>query len=203
MRLLLSLVFLAFIFTGSPARAEADRYEFDKSHTNLLFFVSHIGFSKMVGEFRDYSGYFTFDQEHPENSSVEVTLHPAGIETDSDGLNAHLQKEEFFNTEKYPDITFKSTAIKVTGANTGDITGDLTLLGVTKPVTLHVTFNKAGQHPATKNYVAGFSASAQIKRSEWGMTTYAPDIVGDDVTLMFEVEGINIAKNFEKAPAKN
>lgn len=173
-----------------PALA-ADRYEFDKSHTSILFFISHLGYSQTVGKFTEFDGHFTFDQQKPETSSVDVTLKPAGIRTSSTALDEHLQNKDFFNTAQFPDIRFKSTAVKVTGENTGEVTGDVTLLGVTKPVVLNVRFNKADVHPKTQDFIAGFSAEATLKRSDFGMV-YGIPMVGDEVKLVIETEGVNV-----------
>src|SRR5688572_25468705 len=114
----------------------AEKYVLDKEHTSVLFFVSHLGFSEMVGKFTEYDGYFTFSEEKPEESTVDVTLRPVGIETSSKELDKHLQQDKWFNTAHYPEARFVSTSVKVTGEKTADVMGHLTLLGVTKPVTL-------------------------------------------------------------------
>lgn len=169
--------------------ASVEHYTFDKAHTQILFFVDHLGFSKSQGEFHDYDGYFTFDRDHPENSKIDVTIQTASIDMDDKPWDDHMKNADFFNVEVFPTMTFKSTGIQVKGDNVADITGDLTLLGVTKPVTLSVTHNKSDQHAFTGKYVAGFSASATIKRSDFGME-YGLPMVGDDVEIMIEVEGI-------------
>lgn len=195
---LISTLFLIGLFAASPAFA-ADRYAFDKSHTNILFFISHLGYSETMGKFTDYDGAFTFDEKKPQDSTIDVTLKPAGIRTSSEGLDAHLQKEDFFNTEKFPDIRFVSTGIKITGEKTGDVTGNVTMLGITRPVVLHVTFNKAGQHPKTQDYIAGFTAEAVIRRSEFGMN-YGIPMVGDEVRIWISTEGVNLDR--KKEPEK-
>lgn len=193
----LSTLFFILLFATSPAFA-ADKYEFDKGHTNILFFISHLGFSETVGKFTDYDGYFTFDEKKPETSTIDVSLKPAGIKTSSEDLDAHLQKEDFFNTAKFPEIRFISTGVKVTGAKTGEVTGNITLLGVTKPVVLRVTLNKAGQHPKTQDHIAGFTAEAVIKRSDFGMN-YGIPMVGDEVRIWISTEGVNVdRKTLEK-----
>ena len=181
---------LCLIFMPSPALA--DRFEFDRSHTKILFFVNHLGFADSIGEFTDYDGYFVFDEKAPEKSSVFVTIKPAGIRTSSSALDEKLQNEEFFNSAAFPEIKFASSGIKVTGTNTGEITGDVTLLGVTKPVTLKVTFNKADFHPYSKEYVAGFGAETSFNRSDFGMSAYTP-AVGDEVRLLIQTEGVRRA----------
>lgn len=193
-------LFAAALLFSDPALA-VEKYEFDKSHTNILFFVNHLGFSETVGKFTDYDGHFMFDVNAPEKGSVDVTLKPSGIKTSSQGLDEHLQKEDFFNTEKFPEIRFVSTGVKVTGEKTGNVTGNLSMLGVTKPVVLHVTFNKADFHPKTQDFVAGFSATATLKRSDFGMGNYIP-MVGDEVKLLVHTEGVNVdrKKAMEKRP---
>lgn len=167
---------------------QSNRYTFDKDHTQILFFVNHLGFSTSQGEFLDYDGYYIFDNEHPENSAVKVSIKTASIDMDSEVWNTHMQSPDFFNVEKHPEMTFESTKIEITGEKTADIIGNLTLLGVTKPVSLHTTYNKSDRHPFSGKYVSGFSAKATIKRSDFGMNYGLPG-VGDDVDIWIEVEG--------------
>ncbi len=195
---LLSSLFLFVAMLISPAYAD-NKFSFDKSHTRILFFINHMGFSETVGEFTLYDGHFVFDEQDPTKSSVEVTLKPEGIRTPSPELDKHLQNQDFFNVAKFPDITFKSKEVKVTGKNTGEALGDLTMLGVTKPVTLKITFNKADYHMMTGSYVAGFSAEAMVKRSEFGMN-YGIPMVGDDVRLLVHTEGVNESRKKPVSP---
>lgn len=174
-------------FSAGTAMAEPVKYNFDKVHSQILFFADHLGFSKSQGEFHDYDGHIMFDQENPENSSVEVTIKTDSVDMDDQKWDDHLKNADFFNVGEFSEMTFKSTGIEVTGENTAHITGDLTLLGVTKPVVLDTTFNKAGQHPFSGKMTAGFSATTTVKRSEYGMNYGLPGI-GDDVDIMLEVE---------------
>ena len=173
----------------SHAQSNVEQYAFDKAHTSILFFVNHLGFSMSQGKFLEYEGGFTFDRENPENSEIDVSIKTASIDMDDEEWDNHLKNADFFNVEEYPEMTFKSTGIVVTGDNTADITGDLTLLGVSKPVTLKVVHNKSGQHPFGDKYLAGFSATTTIKRSEFGMNYGLPN-VGDDVEVRIEVEAV-------------
>ncbi len=174
-----------------PAQA-ADKYKFDTVHSQVIFFVSHLGFSKSEGEFLDFDGGFSFDQKNWGNSSVEVVIDTNSISLDDGPWDKHMKNEDFFHVEKYPTMTFKSTKVESKDGKTGTITGDLTLLGVTKPVTLDVTFNKAGAHPFNpKKQLIGFSATGTLKRSEFGMN-YALPAVGDDVEIRIEVEAEKI-----------
>lgn len=184
---------LAAVLFSSPAVAQVEKYDFDKAHTQILFFVNHLGFSNSMGKFLDYDGHFTFDRTTPQNSAIDVSIKTASIEMNDEKWNAHMKNEDFFNVEKFPTMDFKSTAIAVTGENTADIVGDLTILGVTKPVTLSVVHNKSDAHPfAPDRFVAGFSATAKIKRSDFGMT-YGLPAVSDDVEIRIEVEGVREA----------
>lgn len=189
MKKIIALVFALSFFTVTAAQAAPEKYTYDPAHTQIIFAVSHLGFSFSHGKFNKFSGGFTFDQEKPETSSAEITIETGSVDMDSADWETHLKSKDFFNVEKFPAITFKSGKIVKTGANTADMTGDLTLLGVTKPVTLQVTFNKAGNHAFNKNYVAGFSLSGSLKRSDFGMNSALP-LVGDDVHLDIQVEGI-------------
>jgi polyisoprenoid-binding protein YceI len=180
---------VSFAFVPSVARAQIENYTFDKAHTQIFFGVDHLGFSQSMGKFLDFDGGFTFNRAEPAKSKVDVTIKTASIDMDDEKWDAHLKNADFCNVEKFPDMTFQSTAIKVTGEKTADITGDLTILGVTKPVTLATVFNKADKHPFSSAYHAGFTASAQIKRSDFGMK-YGLPMVGDDVKIMLNVEGV-------------
>ena len=171
------------------AQAEVEKYAFDKAHTQILFFVDHLGFSKSQGEFHEYEGHFLFDRAAPENSKVEITIKTESIDMDDEKWDAHMKNEDFFNVAAHPDMTFKSTDIKILDETHADITGDLTLSGVSKPVTLSVTYNKSDKHPFSGKYVSGFSATSKIKRSDFGMN-YGLPAIGDMVDIMIEVEGI-------------
>ncbi len=172
---------------SSPAYAEAEKFTFDTSHTSILFFINHGGFSDFVGEFLDYDGHVMLDEDNPEDSSIDVTIKPRGIKTDLPDFDDKLQNDSFFNTSAFPNARFVSTKVEQTGENTAKVTGDFTMLGVTKPLVLDITLNKIGKDQWRNTYKAGFSITGTIKRSEWGLT-YALPAVGDDVRLMIEAE---------------
>jgi polyisoprenoid-binding protein YceI len=181
------LGFAATLGFASAAQAEAAKYVLDKPHTQILFTVNHLGFSNSVGKFTDYNGFVNFDEATPADSSVEVTIKTASVDLNDAAWNDHMKKPDFFNVEKFPDMTFKSTKVEVTGEKTANITGDLTLLGVTKPVVLATVFNQAGKHPMSGKLGAGFSATGTLKRSDFGMN-YGLPMVGDDVKITIEAE---------------
>lgn len=179
----------ALAFIATPASAEEmPRYTFDTVHTQIIFYASHLGFSKSEGEFLEFDGEFHFDPENWADSSVELTIDATSVDMDNEKWDDHMKNEDFFHVEKHPNITFKSTKVESADGKTGQVHGDLTILGITKPVTLDVTFNRIGVHPYSRQTVAGFSATTEIKRSEWGMK-YGIPAVGNNVELRIEVEG--------------
>lgn len=191
-KLIAAAMMFASLSFASPAHAvEVDEYQysFDPVHTQIMFEVDHLGFSLSHGRFTKFSGGFHFDEDAPEKSTVDITIDTNSIYMNSSEWENHLKNADFFNVAVFPQMTFKSTSVVKTGDRTASVTGDLTLLGVTKPVTLDVTFNKAGIHPYNKNYICGFSVKGGLKRSDFGMNFGLPGI-GDDVKLDIEIEGV-------------
>jgi len=191
-RPLLSLMTAAtIILSAGAAQAQngAEKYTFDKPHTQVIFSVNHLGFTNSYGRFLDYDGGFTLDRADLEKSSVEATIKVDSLDMGDGKWDEHLKSPDFFDAVKFPTMTFKSTSVKKTGENTADITGDLTIHGVTKPVTFKTTHNKSGILPMNdKVFVAGFTATTTIKRSDFGVDKGVP-MVGDDVTIILEVQG--------------
>ena len=183
---ILVMTFLLLLAAVLPARAGEDAYSLDKPHTQIMFSVDHMGFSHSNGKFLGYEGNFKLDYDHPEKASVEAVIHTDSIDMGDPAWDKAVKG--IFKTDKFPNMTFKSTAVRLLSKKTADVIGDLTLLGVTKPVTLHVTFNKEGRNPFGK-YICGFSAYADIRRSDFGMKDYLP-VVGDDVHIVIETEGV-------------
>jgi len=181
-------LFAAAVFASAPLAA-ADRYEFDKAHTSILYFVEHMGLSEMQGEFRAFDGELLIDAADITKSSVNVSIDAASVDMDHDKLNEHLKAKDFFDAANQPKLTFKSTKVESTGENALAVTGDLTLLGVTKPVTLALTSFHTAPHPMLKKDAIGANASTVIKRSEFNAGKYAPH-VGDDVTITVSQEAI-------------
>lgn len=171
----------------TPALAAPTDFEFDKSHTNISFSIDHFGFSKTDGRFAQWDGTLVIDQENPANSEVAVVIKTDSLDTFFPDRDTHLKSPDFFNVQQFPEITFNSTDVEKTGDETLKITGDLTILGVTKPAILDVKVTKIGESPITKKLTVGFDASTTIKRSEFGMNTFAPAI-GDEVTVRIHSE---------------
>ncbi len=180
-------VFAAALLAAAPAHAEVKHYVLEKPHTQVVFSVNHLGFSNSTGMFHDFDGTIDYDTVNVEKSKVDVTIKAASVDMGTTKWDDHVKNADFLNVEKFPDITFKSTSVKKTGADTADITGDLTILGVTKPVVLATKQNKVGQHPMSGKDHAGFSATTTFKRSDFGVKYGLPN-VGDEITVRLEVE---------------
>lgn len=161
-------------------------YALDKSHASVVFKINHMGFSLYQGRFNNLDAKLNFDSKVPEKSVIEATIDVNSIDTNNAKLQEELKGEKFFNAAKYPNITFKSLHTTRTG-DVGTMIGELTMMGITKPVTLNVTFHGAGQHPFTKKDALGFSATGSINRSQWGMSNFIP-MVGDEVQFEIQTE---------------
>lgn len=179
---------LADEVSTNPLSAPKGKYKVDPSHTAVLFCIRHNGISDYCGRFNAISGAMTFNGSQPEKSSVAIEIDMNSLDTPSDKLDGEL-KASFFETAKFPKATFKSTAIKVTGKNEGEITGDLTLHGVTKPVTLKATFGGGKMHAFANTYVVGFSGMGKLKHADFGFPEVVwRSFIGDEVTLYIETE---------------
>lgn len=179
---------LADDVSTNPQSAPKGTYKTDPNHTSVQFCIRHNGISNYCGRFSGVKGTLSFSGNIPDKSTLSVEIDVNSIDTPSDKLDTEL-KSNFFETAKFPTATFKSTAIKVTGTNEGEITGDLTLHGVTKPVTLKATFNGGKEHPFANAYVVGFSAKAALKHADFAFPSVAwRSFIGDDVTLSIETE---------------
>lgn len=166
----------ALAITTMASAALPTQWELDDSHTRVGFSVSHMGFSTTMGHFGDVEGVVNYDMKAPNQASMEFTIATDSIDTNWDARDKHLKTDEFFNVEKYPTMTFKSTQVKFINPQQAKVTGDFTLLGQTKPLTLDVTLNKIDNSPLTKEPVAGFRATGTIDRAAYGMTAYASGI---------------------------
>ncbi|MDG3002471.1 YceI family protein [Paludisphaera mucosa] len=179
------LLAAVLILAPEPARA-ADKYNVDPAHTAVVFKIEHGGFSWTYGRFNDVSGTFTIDAKSPESSQVAVIIKTDSLDTGNPQREGHLKSPDFFNAKQFPSITFKSTS--VSKAEKGlTVVGDLTLHGVTKPVTLHLVGGKVGEFPKGVQRT-GYSTELSIKRSEFGMDKMIP-AAGDEVVIMISFEG--------------
>lgn len=168
--------------------AVSGTYQLDPTHTDVLAQWTHFGFSQPSAHFGISEGTLVYDAADVAKSSVQVTMPITGIDTFVDKLDEHLQSAEFFDAGKFPNATFKSTSVAAAGTNKLTVSGDLTIKDITKPVTLEVTLNGAGEHAMLKKQAIGFSATATIKRTDFGVGAYAPN-VSDEVQLRITTEG--------------
>ena len=170
---------------ADTARVAAGSYEVDGRHTQINWQVNHFGFNDYFGLFGDVTGTLDIDPANLGAAKVDVTIPIASVATSSAGLTKHLQTPDFFDVAQFAAARFVSTSVAVDGQR-AMIKGDLTMLGVTRPVELETRFEGAGANPMNKKATVGFHASTTIKRSEWGMTKYVP-MVGDEVKLRISI----------------
>ena len=168
------------------AQVPTGAYEIDKEHGYIAFTYVHQGYSKPHLRWRNWDSTLNWNSENPDQSSVNVTIQVDSIDSGVDRFDDHLRSDGWFDAEKNPTITFASTGLRQVLGTKGQMTGDLTMMGVTKPVTLDVTFNKGGDRRGG-GHKMGFSASGKLLRSEWNLGKYVP-AVGDEVELIIEVE---------------
>jgi polyisoprenoid-binding protein YceI len=176
------------------AEMPSGTYELDTSHASVTWKVSHLGLSNYTARFAKMDAKLEFDTKDPTKSKLVATVDPTSVRTDypnaaeKDFDKKLAQDAEWFNAGKFPEIKFESTKIEKTGENTGKIHGNLTMMGVTKPLVLDAKFNGAYlKKPFADIPGLGFSATATLKRSDWGFSTYVPNI-GDEVQILIETE---------------
>lgn len=174
-------------FTREPAQVRAGTYTLDPTHSKITWSVNHLGFSTYAGQFAGATGTLVLDPKAPAASRLDVTVKTDDVGTLNAALDKHLKAPDFLDTAKFPTATFRATRIVVTGEREADIHGELTLRGVTRPVTIEAEFNQAGVNPLDKTYTVGFDGEAKIRRSEFGVA-YALPAVGDEVSLKIEAE---------------
>ena len=172
---------------ASATTGEAADYTIDPTHSHVLFTIDHLGFARMVGLFSEFSGNISFDANNVPASKVNVNIKTESLQTQFAPRDKDLKGADWFNVTEFPEMTFVGTEFVKKDDHTGTLIGNLTLHGVTKPVTLNVVVNKVGQNPLDKIDSAGFSARGTFKRSDFGMKTYL-GAIGDDVDLIIEIE---------------
>lgn len=182
------VVACASVFMTTSAMA-ADTYAIDPNHTYPNFTVNHLGFSTLHGRFGKTSGTITMDDKRT-NGSVAITIDAASVDTGMKKRDDHLRSPDFLDAAEFPEIAYQSTRVTFNGNNGATVEGNLTIKGVTKPVTLNVHSINCGIHPmdpAKKKYVCGFDATAKIKRSDFDVT-FALPAIGDELNLFLGVE---------------
>ena len=179
--------------TGFGA-VQAETYAIDRQHTNITFSWERLGISRQSGRISDFEGTLTLETAAPEDARLEVTMKAASLWTGTAELDRHLRSADFFDAARHPLIVYRSTAVKRTGERTAEVWGDLTMMGITKPVTMAVTLTYLGEHPlATLNAnftgktIAAFAATARILRSDWGLSRGTP-IASDEIEITINAE---------------
>lgn len=184
--------------------AQAAYYEVDASHSNVSFTIRHL-VSKVMGDFSEYEGTFQFDEKKPNEASVNFTVKTNSLSTKNKKRDDHLKSPDFFNTEKFPTITFKSTKVnKTAGKNKFKVMGEMTMLGVTKPTTWDVEYTGKGGDP-WGNTRTGFTATTKVNRKDFGMNwnkvlDKGGVMLGEEVTLNLNVEAIEQKTGSKDAP---
>ncbi|NLO79157.1 MAG: YceI family protein [Xanthomonadaceae bacterium] len=186
-RSLIALALAGSLFGSASALAAPENYRIDETHSFINFSISHLGFSYLKGRFNELSGSFVYDPDNPSSNSITVEVKTASIDSNHAERDKHLRGKDFFNVNKYPVATFKTTSFEPKGED-GILKGELTMLGVTKPIEVEVTFVGAGKDP-WGGYRRGYVGKTTIKRSDWGMT-YDLGPAAETVDLEFVIEGI-------------
>ncbi|MEO7067080.1 MAG: YceI family protein [Rhodanobacter sp.] len=182
------LAFVGLFGVAASVQAAPVTYQLDPHHTMVLASWSHFGYSHPTANFGMSEGTLVFDPQHPAQASVQVNLPLALLDTHVPELDKHLKKADFFDASKYPAITFKSTKVQPLGGDKFTVTGDLTIHGVTRPIVLNATLNQRTDASASAAARIGFDATASLKRSDFGVSTYTPK-VGDEITIRITTEG--------------
>jgi polyisoprenoid-binding protein YceI len=185
-----TLALFALVALPLAAQAETETFIIDKNHSSATFKVRHM-MANVIGQFRDIAGAVHVDRENPAKSSVEFTIQAASIDTGNQNRDEHLRSADFFDVAKFPAITFKSTSVASRGNNLYDVTGDFTLHGVTKRITLPVQF--LGFAKTARGEKAGFSIESTIARKDYGILwnrnlDEGGVLLGDDVKVTIELE---------------
>lgn len=181
----------ALVFAGAllaAGTAQAEQYTLDPAHTQVAFRIDRFGYNFVLGRFEDVSGEINLDQAHPERSTVHAIVQIASVDSGNDTRDGHLRGERWLNAAQFPTMEFRSTSVRQIDATHAEVSGELTLMGQTHPLTLNVTLNRVGTSPSNNLPVAGFSATGTLRRSQWGIAT-APNLIGEDVQVTIEALG--------------
>ncbi|MBC7769194.1 MAG: YceI family protein [Phycisphaerales bacterium] len=180
-----AFIFAAALLTAGAASAEPVTYTLDPAHTQVAFSIDRFGFNRVLGRFETVTGELVLDEANPANSSVRATIQVASVDSGHDTRDEHLRAERWLNAAAFPTMEFRSTAVRLTSERTAEVTGDLTLMGQTHPVTLNVTLNNIGPAPNNQRPTAGFSAIGSLNRSAFGSRGGA-NVIGDSVSIQIE-----------------
>jgi polyisoprenoid-binding protein YceI len=181
------LILASLLSFATLSAQAAEPYTIDPKHTQVEFTWSHFGYSHITGRFDQVEGEFLFDAADPTKSTISVTIPIASISTGVADLDTHLKSDDFFDAAQFPTATFRSTSVTAAGEGRLAVAGDLTIHGVTRPVVLAVTVNKIAPHPMNNKPTAGFDATLTIKRSDFGVNMYVPN-VSDEILIEITTE---------------
>ena len=165
-------------------RAQESIWKIDMTHSKMTFTVTHLSLSEVDGVFKDFSATITSSKEDFSDAVFEGSADLTNVTTNNERRDAHLQREDMFNTQEYPTLTFKSTGIKKTGENTFKLTGNLSIKGITKEVVLDLKLVGTGAHPRSKKEMAGFKVTGTINRTDFGVGNMPSMMVSEDVELV-------------------
>ena len=180
---------IAALLIASAATTFAQTWSVDKGHSRLGFNVTHMNISETSGSFKITEAKITSSKPDFSDAVIELTADVKSIDTDNEQRDGHLKSADFFDAEKFPTLTFKSTSLKKVSDKKYKLTGNLTLHGITKPVVLDVVFNGTVENPMSKKTMAGFNISGIVKRSDFGIAAAMPAaMLGDNVTLQASTE---------------
>jgi polyisoprenoid-binding protein YceI len=186
-KLLSAAAVASIVAAGATAAAAQETYVIDPVHSQPMFEARHMGFSQQHGSFAKSTGKITLDRA-AKTGTVEIVIDTTSIRTYDPRLDEQMKSENFFNVAKYPTMTFKGSKMVFDGDRVVEVDGDLTLLGVTKPVSLKVANFVCGEHPVNKKPMCGAEATTTVMRSEWGMKYGLPRSVSDEIKLTIPIE---------------
>jgi polyisoprenoid-binding protein YceI len=179
----------AVMVAGARVHADPIDYTIDPSHLTVAFKVHHVGYFHMVGLFTKGSGAFSFDEDALNLSDLKVVIKTNSVFTGHKKRDAHLRSADFLNASEFPEMVFTGKTVEKTGDKTGKLHGELTLLGVTRPLTLDIRWNKSADHPIYKRWTVGVDATGALKRSDFGMAYAVKNgWIGDDIDLTIGFE---------------
>ncbi|MBT5074739.1 MAG: YceI family protein [Kordiimonadaceae bacterium] len=187
---LLFLIYAPFSYAADGVTG-IETYQIDKDHTNIMWYISHMGFSRTIGNFKEFEGTVDLNHDDPDKSKIYITIDTASISSGVEDLDRQLRSELFFDVEEYPTAIFESTDITLIEENSADVKGNFTMLGKTKEITLNVRFNKRAMDPILNRMRTGYSIKSSMKRSQWGMDQMLA-FVSDEINITIEAEALKI-----------
>jgi polyisoprenoid-binding protein YceI len=180
-----ALMFAAVLFAAGAAHADPVTYTLDPAHTQVAFSIDRFGFNRVLGQFDQVEGAVIIDEANPANSSVTATVQIASLSAGNATRDEHVRGARWLNAAQFPTMEFRSTSVRLVSETRAEVTGELTLLGQTHPLVLDVTLNRIADAPNNQRRTAGFSATGELSRAAWGLTT-ATNLIGDAVSIQIE-----------------